>query len=98
MLPYFPGYGRLFLCRHCYGLPYASNTEDALNRSASQKYKLGERIFEYYEYGDGWGKKKGMHQRTFNRLYKKYCWLDDVVSYAMIKKFRLENQENSKFW
>jgi hypothetical protein len=59
MLPYFPGYARLFLCRHCYGLPYASNTEDALNRSASQKYKLGERIFEYYEYGDGWGKRKG---------------------------------------
>jgi hypothetical protein len=32
-----------------------------IDRLISQKHKLGVRIFEHYDYGEGWGKKKGMH-------------------------------------
>jgi hypothetical protein len=70
------GYRAKFLCRHCYGLPYASQNEGRLNRLISQKHKLGERIFHYYEYGEGWGKKKGMHWTTFNRLNTRFRELE----------------------
>ncbi len=66
------GHGTLFLCRHCYQLPYASQNEGRIERLISQKHKLGERIFEHYDYGEGWGKKKGMHWKTFNRLHARY--------------------------
>lgn len=76
----------LFLCRHCYRLPYASQQEGYINNLISQKHKLGARIFEYYEYGEGWGKKKGMHWKTFNRLQDKYLrlersWCDHMDQY-----------------
>jgi hypothetical protein len=61
-----------FYCRHCYKLPYSSQNQGELNRIIEQKHKLGKRIFEHYENGTGWGKKKGMHTATFNRLYAKY--------------------------
>ncbi|MEH6814780.1 MAG: hypothetical protein V7677_19775, partial [Motiliproteus sp.] len=66
------GHGSLFLCRHCYQLPYGSQNEGRIGRLISQKHKLGERIFEHYDHGDGWGKKKGMHWKTFNRLHARY--------------------------
>ena len=43
----------------------------------SQQHKLGRRIFKHYEYGEGWGKKKGMHWKTFHRLLKRYERLDN---------------------
>ena len=49
-----------FLCRHCYQLPYSSQQESRIDRIISQKHKLGARIFEHYEYGEGFGKKKGI--------------------------------------
>ncbi len=65
----------LFLCRKCYNLPYSSQMQGELNRLIDQMHKLGYRIFEDYD-GHGWRKKKGMHQKTFDRLYLKYRWLD----------------------
>ena len=64
--------GPLFLCRHCYQLPYRSQQQGKMNRLIEQKHKLGERIFEHYEHGEGWGKKKGMHWTTFHRLHARY--------------------------
>lgn len=72
------GYDKLFLCRHCYQLPYRSQNEGYMDRLISKKHKLGERIFEDYD-GDGWRKKKGMHQSTFDRLYREYIWLNRKV-------------------
>ncbi len=68
--------GKLFLCRHCYDLPYSSKQEGYLDRLSSKKHKLGQRLFEHYEYGNGWGKKKGMHQKTFDRLFEEYIILE----------------------
>lgn len=68
--------GPMFLCRHCYQLPYASQQQSRMDRLIDQKHQLGARIFQYYDYGEGWGKKKGMHWKTFNRLETRYQALE----------------------
>lgn len=73
----------LFLCRHCYQLPYASQNQGKMDKLIDQKHKLGERIFEYYEYGEGWGKKKGMHWKTFDRLHARYLRLNTAFDCKM---------------
>lgn len=70
------GHGTLFLCRHCYQLSYRSQQEGRIERLISQKHKLGKRLFEHYEHGEGWGKKKGMHWNTYQRLYARYQALE----------------------
>ena len=69
------GAGKRFLCRDCHNLPYSSQMSGKLDRLIEQKHKLGYRIFEHYD-GTGWKKKKGIHKKTFDRLYFKYHWLD----------------------
>ena len=58
-----------------------------LERLFDKKHDLGERIFEYCEYGDGWLKKKGMHQKTFDRLLSKYEQLESRISQTTINRF-----------
>ena len=70
------GLDRLFLCRHCYKIPYGAQQESVLDRVLRRKHKIGERIFDDYENGFGWRKKKGMHQKTFNRFYAEYRRLE----------------------
>ena len=70
---------KLFLCRHCYQIPYSSQNGGFLDKLINQQCKLGKRIFEYYEYGEGYGKKKGLHWKTFNRLHEKYQRLNRVL-------------------
>ena len=78
---------KLFLCRKCYDLPYASQMQSDLDRLVDQKHKLGKRIFEHYEYGDGWMKKKGMHWKTFDRLYARYRQLDSRINQDICYRF-----------
>jgi hypothetical protein len=68
--------GPLFKCRHCYNLPHASKNECYIERLINRRAKLGERIFEHFDNGDGWGKKKGMHWKTYDRLFSQYAHLD----------------------
>ena len=74
------GVKQLFLCRHCYQLPYTSQNQGYINRMIEQKHILGKRIFSHYEMGEGWGKKKGMHHKTFDRLYLKYCRYEKALN------------------
>lgn len=76
------GRGATFLCRHCCQLGYASQQEGYTDNVLSQKHKLGERIFDRYEGGRGYGKKKGMHWKTYRRLHSKY----EVLEQAWCKK------------
>ncbi len=71
--------GPLFLCRHCYQLPYSSQNEGKIDRVFSKKHKLGAKIFENYDNGYGWLKKKGMHWKTFERHYRKYQRVNQQV-------------------
>lgn len=73
-------YRARFLCRHCHKLSYSSQQESGMDRVINRKHNLGERIFEDYEYGEGWRKKKGMHQKTFDRLRKRYVKYEQSIS------------------
>jgi hypothetical protein len=61
-----------------------------LDRLLDKKHDLGERIFEHYEFGEGWLKKKGMHQKTFDRLYSKYKNLELRIDQGTIAQFGLK--------
>lgn len=75
-----------FRCRHCYNLAYLSQHQSSRHRAIYQKHKLGERVFEHYEKGEGWGKPKGMHWSTFERLkarhdYYERCYFGGVADW-----------------
>lgn len=73
-----------YACRHCYKLSYGSQQETHSDRIIRAKHKMGERIFEQYEHGDGWMKKKGMNQKTFDRHYRKYQMLEQQWNADML--------------
>ena len=81
------GASRLFLCRKCYELPYTSQTQSELDRLIDQKHKIGSRIFEDYEYGEGWRKKRGLHWSTFERNRRKYLQLESRVNQGLCNRF-----------
>jgi len=63
------GHGSRFLCRHCYDLPYTSQSESRLERMMRKARKIRRRLdadididFPILE------KPKGMHWKTYNRL------------------------------
>ena len=57
------GDDRLFLCRHCYRLPYTSQYETRLDRLYRKLRKLRDRVGEQYA-----RKPKGMRWHTWERL------------------------------
>ncbi len=70
--------GKLFLCRHCYRLPYNSQQQGYIDRLIAKKHRIGRLIFEGYD-GDGWRKKKWLHRKTFDRLWSDYNLLDSEI-------------------
>jgi len=75
--------GKLFLCRHCYKLPYGSQVETKIDRMIRAKQKIESRIFV----SDTYRKTKGMHQATFERLYDQWISLENQVDDAIFSKF-----------
>ena len=75
-----------FYCRKCYRLPYHSTQESKTDRVYTKKHELGAAIFEHYEHGEGYFKKKGMHQKTFDRKLVEYRMLEARVN-AHCQKF-----------
>jgi len=63
------GAGRLFACRHCYRLAYASQLESAQQRGLWMSQKIRMRLGGSASMlGEFPEKPKGMHWRTYNRL------------------------------
>lgn len=66
--------GTIFACRHCYQLAYESQREALHDRAARRADRIREKldwpggILE----GSGWGKPKGMHWKTYERLTAKH--------------------------
>ena len=84
------GNGMRFLCRHCYGLPYASQGETSLDRLARKIRKIRTRLdvdidldFPIYM------KPKGMHWKTFDKLVRLERVLNAKYSAAFEEKMAM---------
>ena len=81
--------GAIFACRHCHQLAYPSQRESPEDRAARRadriRYRLGwpGGILE----GSGWGKPKGMHWRTYERLSDEHDTFTNTVNLAFIARF-----------
>lgn len=82
--------GAVFACRHCYGLAYKSQREDASDRAIRKAEKIRERL--------GWGagimtppagKPPGMHWRTFERLSREHDALADGALQLALERLSL---------
>jgi hypothetical protein len=66
------GAGRYFLCRHCYDLTYESQQEDRPTRLITKAQNIRRRLGGSANSMEPFpAKSKGMHWRTYSRLYLK---------------------------
>jgi hypothetical protein len=83
--------GGIFACRKCHQLAYPSQSEDPADRAVRRADRLRARlgwpsgVLE----GAGWGKPRGMHWRTYERLCDEYDGFEDVVTRDCIARFGL---------
>ncbi len=66
--------GAIFACRHCYQLAYPSQREKPGERAARRADRIRDKLDwpgGILEGGD-WGKPKGMHWRTYERLCREH--------------------------
>lgn len=63
-----------FLCRHCLGLPYRSQSSSKYDRQIQKVHKLRARIVSEIR------KPKGMHWKTYQRLRQRYDEAETVAS------------------
>ena len=78
----------LFLCRHCYRLPYASQGEDYIDRLSRKLDKISNKLQadEYTIIDDLW-KSKWMHWRTFYHLTMAEIDADERSTNAFLARF-----------
>jgi hypothetical protein len=83
--------GGIFACRKCHQLAYPSQSEDPADRAVRRADRLRARlgwpggVLE----GAGWGKPKGMHWRTYERLCDEHDGFEGVVIRDCIARFGL---------
>jgi len=65
--------GAIFACRHCHKLDYKCQSESASNRATRRADKIRERLDWEPGILNGEGlKPKGMHWKTFERLFNQH--------------------------
>lgn len=77
--------GAHFLCRHCYGLAYASQSETAIDRLLSQANKLRVKLGGQPGVDMVPPKPLGMHWRTYERHYQTLLAADEAY-YRYVRK------------
>jgi hypothetical protein len=66
------GGGKLFACRHCYGLAYSSQQESARERGLLKARSIRQRLGGNASLMDAFpDKPRGMHWRTYDRLQRR---------------------------
>jgi hypothetical protein len=92
--------GGIFACRKCHQLAYPSQREDHADHAGRAVRRL-DRLRDRLGWpggvleGAGWGKPKGMHWRTYERLCNEYDALDDIMRCNVIARFGLTLSEVS---
>jgi hypothetical protein len=67
------GPGRYFLCRHCYDLVYQSQRDNAMDRALHKAQFIRKRLGGSTNMTEPFPEKpKGMHRRTYERLWWEY--------------------------
>lgn len=84
------GLGVRFLCRECYGLPYASQSETPADRMARKARKLRRRLGadECLDVPI-WDKPRGMHCSTYERLCVAEATANEAATAALAGKLAL---------
>jgi len=81
--------GGIFACRSCHRLAYPSQRENQMDRATRRADRIRDKMGwpgGILEGGD-WGKPKGMHWRTYERLCREHDTFVNAVSSAFIDKF-----------
>jgi hypothetical protein len=79
------GPGRYFVCRHCYRLAYASQSEDVLNRSVRRANKVRRRLGGKAGTGLPFPPRpKGMWRRTYERLREQAFGAEERADDALL--------------
>lgn len=87
------GSGGMFACRHCHGLAYDCQRESDDDRAARRAGTIRRRLGWAPGILNGPGTKpKGMHWRTFERLYAEHDAFVQVSLEAMAKRLRLRER------
>lgn len=81
--------GAIFACRHCHRLAYPSQRETRADRALRRAEHVRERLGwpAGVLNGSGWGKPKGMHQRTYDRLCREHAELEHLVTLDLLGRF-----------
>lgn len=74
------GAGRIFACRHCYQLCYASQLESTGRRGINLTHKLRAKL------GEDGKKPKGMHWRTYDRLCERAAAVENRSMAGLIMR------------
>ena len=78
------GFNSGFLCRHCYNLPYACQSESKVNRLIRRLHKLADKL----DLDDEFAKPKGMHWKTYDRLMDEYIRIDSLIDEYIYSAYR----------
>ncbi len=82
------GAGKYFFCRHCHNLTYQSCNEPDYQRMLNKAYKLKEKLG-----GEGYlnslipRKPKGMHQKTYDKIFSEIIRLEGDGETMAFKKY-----------
>lgn len=78
----------IFACRSCHKLAYASQREDEADRARRKADRIRDRLGwpRGLWNGSHWGKPKGMHWSTYERLYAQHRELENLVNRAFITR------------
>ena len=81
-------YCGVFACRHCHQLAYPSQREDEADRARRKADRIRDRLGwpRGLWHGSNWGKPKGMHWTTYERLRAEHQCLEDTVNAAFIAR------------
>ncbi len=81
--------GGIFACRKCHQLAYPSQRESASDRAVRQADKIRDKLGwpgGILEGGD-WGKPKGMHWQTYERLCAAHDGFSDMAVARFVQRF-----------